>query len=64
MMRITQFNELVFNEFGNSGASMLIDHVLLEFKGSTGKQALEDGVNPREVWLALCRDFGVPPERW
>ena len=27
-------------------------------------QAIEDGVDPREVWRALCADFDVPRDQW
>jgi hypothetical protein len=29
-----------------------------------GSQAIEDGVDPREVWRALCADFDVPRDQW
>ena len=64
-MRRTEFDELTGLEFGRRAAdAMLVDHVLLDLGGRTGEQAIADGVDPREVWRALCRDFDVPPERW
>jgi len=52
-------------EFGVSSAdTILADHVLIEFGGRTGAQAIEDGVDPRDVWVAICRDFDVPRSRW
>lgn len=52
-------------EFGVMTAdSMLVDHVIAELDGMTGAQAIEAGVDPREVWVALCRDFDVPRTRW
>ncbi|GAA4641826.1 DUF3046 domain-containing protein [Gordonia humi] len=64
-MRLTEFAELTDLEFGRRRAdAMLNDHVLVELGGRTGAQAIEDGVDPREVWRALCREFDVPPERW
>ncbi|MDR2280297.1 DUF3046 domain-containing protein [Gordonia sp. PDNC005] len=64
-MRLTEFNEMVGIEFGRLRSdAMLVDHVLIELGGRTGAQAIADGVDPREVWRALCRDFEVPPERW
>jgi len=30
---------------------------------ATAEQALDAGVPRRDVWLAVCDDFGVPPER-
>jgi hypothetical protein len=64
-VRRTEFNELVEGQFGQvRGASMLVDHVLSQFGGRTAVQAIEDGVDPREVWRALCADFDVPRDRW
>lgn len=64
-MRLTDFSELMAEQFGaQSAASMLVDHVLTDLGGRTGAQAIEDGVDPREVWRALCRDFDVPQGKW
>ena len=43
---------------------MLVDHVLTGFGGRTPSQAIEDGVDPRDVWRALCADFDVPRDQW
>ncbi|HOB47762.1 MAG TPA: DUF3046 domain-containing protein [Mycobacterium sp.] len=64
-MRLTEFHELVEGQFGPvRGASMLVDHALTRFGGRSAAQAIEDGVDPREVWRALCADFDVPREQW
>ena len=64
-MRLTEFQELVAGQFGLvRGASMLVDHVLSGFAGRTAAQAIEDGVEPRDVWRALCADFDVPRDQW
>ncbi|AVM00475.1 DUF3046 domain-containing protein [Gordonia iterans] len=64
-MRLTEFTEFMHNEFGQRTAdAMLVDHVIPELGGRTGAEAIEAGIDPREVWRALCRDFDVPPERW
>ncbi|GAC70834.1 DUF3046 domain-containing protein [Gordonia soli] len=63
-MRLTEFSELMTAEFGTSADSLLADHVLIELDGRTGSQAIEDGVDPKQVWLALCRDLDVPRQRW
>ena len=64
-MRLTEFNELVENQFGPVRAqSLLVDHVLTVFDGRTATQAIEDGVDPRDVWRALCADFDVPRDQW
>ncbi|MGB0969486.1 MAG: DUF3046 domain-containing protein [Mycobacterium sp.] len=64
-MRLTEFTALVERQFGAARASsMLLDHVLASMGGRTAAQAVEDGVDPREVWRALCWDFDVPRDQW
>jgi len=64
-VRLTEFNELVEGQFGVArGASLLVDHVLAGVGGRTAAQAIEDGVEPRDVWRALCADFDVPRDQW
>nr|WP_198345027.1 DUF3046 domain-containing protein [Mycobacterium sp. JS623] len=64
-VRLTEFQELVASQFGSvRGASLLVDHVLSGFGGRTAAQAIEDGVEPRDVWRALCADFDVPRDQW
>ncbi len=64
-MRLTEFHVLVAGQFGEMrGASLLVDHVLTGFGGRTAAQAIEAGVDPREVWRALCADFDVPRDQW
>ena len=64
-MRLTDFTELMNEQFGEqTAASMLVDHVCTDLGGRTGAQAMADGVDPRAVWRALCRDFDVPLNRW
>ncbi len=64
-MRLTEFHDLVDGQFGAMrGRSLLVDHVLGELDGRTAAQAIEDGVEPRSVWRALCADFDVPRDRW
>jgi hypothetical protein len=43
---------------------VLADHVLTNLGGRTAAQAIEDGVDPRDVWRALCVDFDVPRNQW
>ncbi|BBY29450.1 DUF3046 domain-containing protein [Mycolicibacterium sediminis] len=64
-MRLTEFHELVYERFGEMrGASLLVDHVLSALDGRTPAQAIEAGVDPRDVWRALCADFDVPRDQW
>ena len=64
-VRLTEFHERVVLRFGTTyGSSVLVDHVLTGFDGRTAAQAIEAGMEPREVWRALCVDFDVPREQW
>ena len=64
-VRLTEFNELVEGHFGPvRGRSLLIDHVLTALGGRTAARSIEDGVDPRDVWRALCADFDVPRDQW
>lgn len=64
-MRLTEFHELLEAQFGEvRGASLLVDHVLSKLGGRTAAQAIDDGVEPRDVWRALCADFDVPRDQW
>lgn len=63
-MRLTEFRELMTEQFGRQADAMLADHVLVELAGRTGAEAIEAGVDPRDVWVALCRDFDVPRQYW
>ncbi|WP_433270159.1 DUF3046 domain-containing protein [Actinosynnema sp. CS-041913] len=63
-MRNTVFRKLMANEFGQVRAEMVArDHVMSALGGRTADQALEDGVPPKEVWLAVCDAFEVPEHR-
>ena len=62
-MRRSEFDRAVAEEFGPKGAALTMDLFLSALGDRTAAQALEDGVAPREVWLALCAETDVPPER-
>ncbi|WP_214366752.1 DUF3046 domain-containing protein [Pseudonocardia sp. H11422] len=63
-MRLTHFRELMEDEFGRVRAGSLArDHVFAELGGRTVEQALEDGIDPRKVWLAVCEAYDVPFQR-
>jgi hypothetical protein len=52
-------------EFGGSYADTLArEHVVSGLGERTAAQALAAGIDPREVWLAVCADLQVPRERW
>jgi hypothetical protein len=62
-VRRSEFDRAVADEFGARGPSLLTDLVLADVGGRTPAEALRAGVDPREVWLALCAETDVPPER-
>jgi hypothetical protein len=64
-MRLSQFNELMVDEFGLEYSSVIRrDLVLGELGDLTADKAIAGGADPKEVWLAVCRTSGVPKERW
>jgi hypothetical protein len=64
-MKLSEFQRAVVDEFGSGyGQALLTDLVLGELGGRTAQQALASGVPPREVWIALCRETGVPQSHW
>lgn len=64
-MRLSQFKDLVLDEFGREYAAVIArDLVLGEFSDKTADQALAAGEDPRDVWLAICAAAGVPKHRW
>ncbi|KJL19502.1 hypothetical protein RL72_03151 [Microbacterium azadirachtae] len=62
-MRRSEFLRAVDAEFGSRGAALVADLVLSAVGGRTAAQAVEAGVPPREVWLALCAETDVPESR-
>jgi hypothetical protein len=62
-MRRSEFLRAVDAEFGARGSSLVSDLVLTQLGGSTAEAALDDGVAPRDIWLALCVEADVPLER-
>jgi hypothetical protein len=63
-VRVTYFRELMEGEFGPARASSVShDHVFAQLGGRTVEQALEAGIDPRDVWRAVCDAYDVPPAR-
>lgn len=62
-MRRSEFDRAVDDEFGPRGGSLLTDLVLSAVGGRTSMDALAAGVDPRDVWLALCEETNVPANR-
>lgn len=63
-MRVSQFWELMEHEFGSAYArSLAARHHLHAVGDRTVLEALDGGVEPRRIWLALCDDLDIPAER-
>lgn len=64
-MRLSQFNQLMQDEFGLEYSSVIRrDLVLGELGDQTADRAIAAGADPKDVWLAVCKTSGVPKERW
>lgn len=61
-MRRSEFLRAVEAEFQGRGSALLSDLVLSPF-GRTAVDALDEGVPPRDIWLALCDEMDVPEAR-
>ncbi|MFD0773803.1 DUF3046 domain-containing protein [Streptomonospora algeriensis] len=60
-MRLSHFWERMHEQFGESYAESLArDHVIEALGSRTVEQALADGIGAKEVWRAVCEDFGLP----
>lgn len=62
-MRRSEFLRAVEDEFGARAAMLTTDLVLDALGNRTAAEALDAGVAPREIWLALCAETDVPAER-
>lgn len=63
-VRVTHFRARMAEEFGAARAAVVSrDHVFTELGGRTVEQALEDGVDPAEIWRVVCEVYEVPPSR-
>ena len=50
-------------QFGSMRAQTVArDHVFGPLGGRTATEAIEAGVPVRTVWLAVCREYDVPPK--
>ena len=64
-MRLSQFHELMADEFGKPQSEVLIrDLALFELGDKTASVLLAQGEDPRQIWLAICRAQQVPKDRW
>ncbi|MDK7749851.1 DUF3046 domain-containing protein [Brevibacterium sp. UMB10442] len=63
-MRHSVYWELMNDEFGSIRAASLHTDLALSSLGSlTAQEALEQGEDPKAVWLAVCDAAGVPESR-
>ena len=63
-MRLSRFWTLMTDEFGGAYADTLArGHVVHALGDRTVAAALEDGLQPRTVWEALCEDMSIPEHR-
>jgi hypothetical protein len=64
-LRLSKFRELMNDEFGVAYAAVLeADLVLTELGDRTGAACLAAGVDPKEIWIAICKANNVPESRW
>jgi hypothetical protein len=63
-VRLSQFWTFMEDEFGPTYAASLAHDLALDALGDrTAQEALDAGLPPRQVWLALCDAQDVPEER-
>ncbi|HWI33499.1 MAG TPA: DUF3046 domain-containing protein [Lapillicoccus sp.] len=63
-MRLSQFWTFMEDEFGATYAASLAHDLALDALGGwTAQEALDAGLPPRQVWLALCDAQDVPEQR-
>jgi Protein of unknown function (DUF3046) len=62
-VRITHFRSLMADEFGPRAAALSRDHVFADLGGRTVQEALDAGIEPREIWRAVCEAYDVPANR-
>jgi hypothetical protein len=59
-VRRSEFQRAVAAEFGSRASALVADLALPGVGGRTAAQAMDAGVPPRDVWLALCEEMDVP----
>lgn len=65
-VRFREFWLLVDDVLGPAQGRALTRELVIGALGNkTAEQALDDGVEPRDVWHALCDELDIPdPQRW
>ena len=63
-MKVSEFRRAVDDEFGAAHGRVRVRALVgAELGGRTPDAAIAAGLPVGQVWLALCRANGVPPER-
>jgi len=60
----SRFLELMQDEFGDFSAVILSDTRLDLMADGTPAELLSRGVEPKEIWLAICSQLNIPKDRW
>jgi hypothetical protein len=61
-VRLTEFWQRMDDHLGSAYArTWARDHVLAELGGRTVLQALEAGLDVKQIWRAVWRELGLPP---
>jgi hypothetical protein len=61
-VKFSELQRALTEEFGPAYSGVLLrDHWLTRL-GSTGGEALESGIDPKRVWLAICEEFEIPAQ--
>jgi hypothetical protein len=65
-VRYREFWQLVEEVLGSAHGRALVHELVLPPLGDrTPEQALDAGIDPRDVWHALCDELDIPdPQRW
>lgn len=63
-MRYREFWQLVDEVFGSGhGRALVRELVLPTLDNRTAEQAMDAGIEPRDIWHALCDELEVPDAR-
>lgn len=62
-MRLTEFHQLVEDEFGDAKGQWVVSSHVFPGEGKTAGELIDAGVDPRTVWGRLCDAFDIPEER-
>ena len=60
-VRVTEFWDRMRDQFGSAYADAVArDQVIAKLGGRSPHAALEAGIDPKQVWLAVCEHFELP----